>query len=295
MAILANPRIVGHARGIDIVTSRVGSVEVTLGVQEQLRFFSGEVFGLLFVLLSSIYILFVPESMTRQGLVKGIMRRIIKRGIDITGALVGLVLTLPIWLVLPFLIKLDSSGSVFYSQLRVGENRRRRSRRFHPEDRVEEQRRRDRRRENHLGKPFRMLKFRTMVTDAELSSGPVWAAKNDNRITRLGHIMRKMRLDEIPQFINILKGEMSLVGPRPERPVFVKDLSTKVTDYSNRLEVRPGLTGLAQVENGYDDSLESVARKVEYDLQYIDQWSMWVDFKILCRTVLVVFTGRGAY
>ena len=133
-----------------------------------------------------------------------------------------------------------------------------------------------------------------MVTDAEKRSGPVWATKDDPRITRLGSFMRKTRLDEIPQFINILKGDMSLVGPRPERPNFVKDLSTKVDDYTSRLDVKPGLTGLAQIENGYDSSIASVARKVKYDLQYIKDWTLFYDIKIILKTFVVVFTGKGA-
>jgi lipopolysaccharide/colanic/teichoic acid biosynthesis glycosyltransferase len=134
-----------------------------------------------------------------------------------------------------------------------------------------------------------------MVADAEKKCGPVWATRNDPRITRLGSILRKTRLDEIPQFINVLLGQMSLVGPRPERPVFVDELSSQVDGYHKRLEVRPGLTGLAQIENGYDSSVASVVRKVQYDLHYIQHWSIWQDVKILFRTVLVVITGKGAF
>jgi lipopolysaccharide/colanic/teichoic acid biosynthesis glycosyltransferase len=133
-----------------------------------------------------------------------------------------------------------------------------------------------------------------MVDDAEKASGPVWASKNDPRVTRLGAFLRKSRLDEIPQFINVLRGDMSLVGPRPERPTFVAELSSKIDNYHRRLEVKPGLTGLAQVTCGYDTSVESVARKLEYDLHYIDRWTPWLDIKIILRTVVVVLTGRGA-
>jgi lipopolysaccharide/colanic/teichoic acid biosynthesis glycosyltransferase len=155
-------------------------------------------------------------------------------------------------------------------------------------------RERDRRRVDYMGRPFEIVKFRTMVQDAESKTGPVWATKNDPRITRLGAFLRKTRLDEIPQFWSILKGDMSLVGPRPERPTFVKELSQKVRDYHRRLEVKPGLTGLAQVENGYDESLASVNRKVKFDLHYIKRWSLWYDIRILLKTVVVVVTGRGA-
>ena len=133
-----------------------------------------------------------------------------------------------------------------------------------------------------------------MVSDAEKSSGPVWAKKNDPRITRLGNILRKSRLDEIPQFLNVLRGEMSLIGPRPERPKFVQELSTQVDDYTRRLEVKPGLTGLAQVSAGYDDSISSVVKKVKSDIEYIDNWSLWMDIKIILKTVKVVLTGKGA-
>ena len=146
-----------------------------------------------------------------------------------------------------------------------------------------------------MGRPIRVIKFRTMIADAEKKCGPVWATKNDPRITRLGNFLRKTRLDEVPQFINVLKGDMSLVGPRPERPVFVEDLCSKVENYDKRLQVKPGITGLAQVENGYDSSVTSVVRKVHYDLKYIQNWSLWSDVKILLKTVVVVVTGKGAF
>jgi lipopolysaccharide/colanic/teichoic acid biosynthesis glycosyltransferase len=154
---------------------------------------------------------------------------------------------------------------------------------------------RDRRRGDLKGRPFNVIKFRTMVADAEKKCGPVWATQNDPRITRLGRFMRKTRLDEIPQFINILLGQMSLVGPRPERPVFVMELCSQVENYDKRLTVKPGLTGLAQIENGYDSSVASVVRKVHYDLEYIQNWSLWQDVKIMLRTVVVVVTGKGAF
>lgn len=225
---------------------------------------------------------------------KGIDSSFVKRCIDICGALVGLILTSPLFLILPILIKLDSPGPIFYKQLRVGHNRRRGQRR---KSGVSDLGRssRDRRRSNLHGRPFEVIKFRTMVADAEKKCGAVWATKNDPRITTLGNIMRKTRMDEIPQFLNILKGDMSLVGPRPERPVFVEELSGKVEDYKKRLDVKPGLTGLAQVENGYDSSIASVVKKVQYDLQYIRNWSVWQDVKIMMKTVVVVVTGKGAF
>lgn len=217
-----------------------------------------------------------------------------KRSIDILGATVGLILTSPLFVILPIVIKLDSPGPIFYRQSRVGHNRRRGERRASDGSRLGRTTR-DRRRRDALGRPFAVIKFRTMVADAERKCGPVWATKNDPRITRLGHFLRKTRMDEIPQFVNILLGDMSLVGPRPERPMFVKELCSQVENYDQRLTVKPGLTGLAQVENGYDCSVTSVVRKVHYDLEYIRTWSLWQDAKILMKTVVVVVTGKGAF
>ena len=132
------------------------------------------------------------------------------------------------------------------------------------------------------------------MNNAEKTTGPVWATKNDTRITAIGAFLRKTRIDEIPQFINVLMGDMSLVGPRPERPSFVSDLTGKVEGYATRLQVKPGLTGLAQVSSGYDSSIASVTEKVQYDIDYIENWSVWLDIKILLKTVVVVLTGRGA-
>jgi lipopolysaccharide/colanic/teichoic acid biosynthesis glycosyltransferase len=262
---------------------------------DQLQFLYSEYFkGIFFVLASALFILALPTLITKRDELRAVAGRIAKRSVDIVGALVGMILTLPVWLILPILIKLDSPGPVFYSQTRVGLDRRRNSRRYCQRTDSEERRRRERRQEDYQGSVFRMFKFRTMVDNAEGSSGPVWATTNDPRITRLGAFMRKSRLDEIPQFLNVLSGEMSLVGPRPERPKFVADLAEEVEDYTRRLEAKPGVTGLAQVESGYDSSLSTVTEKVKYDLEYIDNWSLWLDIKILLRTVVVVLTGRGA-
>ncbi len=236
----------------------------------------------------------MPAALTKPGWLKAFGKSVVKRTLDIIGAIAGLVVFLPVWVLVPIIIKLDSRGPVFYSQTRVGVNRRKGSRRYIHKAGSRELRTEDRRREDYMGKPFNVLKFRTMVQDAEKLSGPVWATKNDDRITRVGRILRKTRLDEVPQFINILTGDMSLVGPRPERPNFVRDLSTRVDDYAHRLTVKPGLTGLAQVENGYDSSIDSVTEKVKFDLHYIRNWSIWSDMKIIAKTVVVVITGKGA-
>lgn len=267
-----------------------------LGLVEQLKYFACEyIHGLLFVACSMVFVLAFPAALAKPARMKAMFGQFAKRSLDIFGAVVGLLLSLPIFIILPILIKLDSKGPVFYTQTRVGVNRRARDRRYHRRDELDSERRADDRRKCDLmGRPFEVIKFRTMVADAEVKSGPVWASKNDPRVTRLGAFMRKTRLDEVPQFINVLRGDMSLVGPRPERPKFVAELSTQVANYRDRLSVKPGLTGLAQVESGYDTDLASVVRKVNLDLKYIDTWSIWSDIKILLRTVVVVVTGRGA-
>lgn len=133
-----------------------------------------------------------------------------------------------------------------------------------------------------------------MRVDAEKETGPVWAEHNDPRLIPIGRFLRKAHIDEIPQFINILKGEMSLIGPRPERPVFVQKFKEEITDYEKRLAVKPGLTGLAQVWHTYDATIEDVRKKIKYDLLYIKKLCLWTDVRILFRTVRVVFTGEGA-
>ena len=268
----------------------------SLSLSQQISFLWAEyILGVLFVVLSTLFVLVMPSALTKPGSLAGFAYRATKRTMDIAGAITGLVLTVPFWIIMPILIKLDSRGPVFYSQIRVGMNRRKFDRRYHQKVDSGEIRNRERRSENNGGHLFSVLKFRTMVQDAEKKCGPVWATKNDPRITRLGNFMRKTRIDEIPQFINILMGEMSLVGPRPERPNFVSELSLKVDNYSRRLLVKPGLTGLAQVENGYDSSIASVAEKVRLDLTYINRWSIWLDLRIILKTFKVVFTGRGAH
>lgn len=261
----------------------------------KLRFLTGEMFGFLFVMLSTLYIFVVPASVSRPAMLQAMFNRVIKRSLDIVGAVVGLLITSPLWLLVPIVIKLDSHGPVFYTQTRVGINRRKQDRRCFNRTADQNRRGQDRRRVDYMGKPFEVIKFRTMVQDAEKNSGPVWATKGDARITRVGAFLRRTRIDEIPQFINVLKGDMALVGPRPERPNFVRDLSSKVEGYASRLEVKPGLTGLAQIENGYDCTIDSVNDKVRWDLQYIREWSILSDIKIMLRTVVVVFTGKGAH
>jgi len=216
-----------------------------------------------------------------------------KRAIDILGACFGLLISLPIWLMIPVLTKLSSRGPVLYSQTRVGLNRRRRDRRQIAVQGPDKRTSYDRRQIRAFGKPFSIFKFRTMCQDAEKTSGPVWASQNDSRITPVGRFLRKTRIDEIPQLINVLLGDMSLVGPRPERPFFVEKLDRVVENYRGRFYFKPGVTGLAQVEHKYDESVEDVSGKVKYDLNYIKNWNIFQDIRIMLKTVIVVLTARG--
>lgn len=284
----------GVSQRMELV-ARHESVAITAPVSTRFVFMFSEITGILFVALTTFYIFAVPTSLTRGGRIGIMISEMIKRAIDIMGAMVGLFFSIPLMIIIPLMIKLESRGPVFYSQVRVGQNRRRSKRRFHSESKTAlEDRRRERRREDYYGRVFKVYKFRTMMADAENSSGPVWATKADPRITRIGRFLRKTRIDEIPQFWCVLIGDMSLVGPRPERPHFVSELSGKIEGYAGRLDAKPGLTGLAQVQIGYDSSIASVARKVETDLKYIRDRSLWLDIKILLRTVIVVITGKGA-
>lgn len=180
-------------------------------------------------------------------------------------ALIGFLLSLPIIIVTSILIKLDSRGPIFYKQERVGKN----------------------------GRTFVLMKFRSMKVDAE-KEGPVWAAKGDDRTTRVGRIIRKIRVDEIPQFWNILKGEMNFVGPRPERPHFVAQLAQEIPYYEQRHLIAPGLTGWAQIKYPYGASIEDARQKLQYDLFYIKNYGLVFDAIILFETVKIILFGRGA-
>ncbi len=194
------------------------------------------------------------------------VRKVLKRGLDIFCATAGIILTIPFLPLIALAIKLDSPGPVFYRQERVGE-----------------------REQNFL-----LYKFRTMRVDAESASGAVWAKKNDTRVTRLGEFFRKCRIDELPQFINILCGEMSMVGPRPERPEFVIKLKELIPYYSERHFVKPGVTGWAQVRYPYGASVEDATEKLRFDLYYIKHLSLTLDVIIILETIQVVLFRRGA-
>ncbi len=218
-----------------------------------------------------------------------------KRVLDIALSLTALVLLSPVMLAATVAVKLTSPGPVIFSQERVGLNRRvghrRRSTRS---SNGEDQRRKDRRVLVGFGQPFKMYKFRTMVADAEKGK-PVWAQKNDSRITRVGALLRRTRIDELPQFANVLKGDMSIVGPRPERAYFIAQIEKDLPEFQNRLRTKPGITGLAQVELGYTNTVEGMYDKLGFDLTYIRDLTPLADLRILFKTVSVVFTGKGAY
>jgi exopolysaccharide biosynthesis polyprenyl glycosylphosphotransferase len=186
---------------------------------------------------------------------------------DFLISLAVIILGMPIWIIVSAAIVIDSPGGVFYRQLRTGSG----------------------------GGNFRIFKFRSMVQNAEKTTGAVWADKDDARVTRVGRLLRKTRIDEVPQFLNVLTGDMAVVGPRPERPEIISELRTIFPFYDKRLTVKPGITGWAQVKLEYDSTIEDVSEKLKHDFQYIENQSLFLDLEILARTVKVVLTGKGAH
>lgn len=189
-----------------------------------------------------------------------------KRIFDMVACVLGVIILSPLMLLAAVLVKLTSRGPIIYSQTRVGKD----------------------------GQNFQIYKFRTMRVDAEKNTGPVWAAKNDKRLTPVGKLLRKTHIDELPQLFNVFRGEMSIIGPRPERPVFVNEFKQIIPNYEARLAVKPGITGLAQVWHRYDETIQDVKKKVKYDILYIKRMCFWADLNIILRTVRVVITGEGA-
>ena len=192
-------------------------------------------------------------------------RLTLKRAVDLIGSAVGLVVLSPLMMLVAALVKLDSRGPAFYVQERTGLD----------------------------ANPFGMIKFRSMRTDAEAETGPVWATEDDPRRTRLGAFIRRFSVDEWPQLINIFLGEMSLVGPRPKRPIFVEQFKRSIPRYMDRHREKAGLTGWAQVNGLRGDT--SIAERTKYDLWYIENWSLLLDFKIILRTIFNTFTSKNAY
>lgn len=219
-----------------------------------------------------------------------------KRAMDVFCAVGMIVLLAPVMLLVAVAVSLTSPGPILFRQIRTGLNlRSSRDRRADAAAAGGKRRQNptDRRQSTCYGKPFVLYKFRTMRIDAE-KNGAQFATKGDPRVTPIGRFLRKSRLDELPQLWNVLRGEMSLVGPRPERPEFIEKLSEEVPNYLLRLGIKPGLTGLAQVLNGYDNDIAGFRRKVALDLLYLQNCCLANDLKILFRTVGVVLTGKGA-
>lgn len=208
-----------------------------------------------------------------------------RRVLNIVAALAGLAFAAPIMVIVALAVRFTSRGPIIYTQIRVGQDRRRRIVRLG-----------DARRANDLGgKPFRIYKFRTMRVDAEKMSGAVWASQNDPRLSPIGGFLRKYRLDELPQLFNVLKGDMNIVGPRPERPSIFQELSRNIPQYEARQLVRPGITGLAQVSQQYDQCMDDVRNKLRYDLEYLTRQSLFEDVRIMARTVPVVLLRKGGW
>ena len=191
---------------------------------------------------------------------------VVKRAVDLGFGFIGLILSAPLMALIAVIVRMDSPGPALYRQVRVGIG----------------------------GKLFEVLKFRSMRLDAEIANGAQWAQVDDPRVTRVGKILRKYRLDELPQFLNVIRADMSFIGPRPERPVFVDQLCEQIPYYNERHSVRPGLTGWAQVQYPYGATVEDSMRKLEYDLFYLQNMSMLFDFAIVVQTVRIVLFGRGA-
>ena len=278
---LINPRVIGLTSELDDVVRREGidrivvamgerrgqlptnellqlSLAGTVNIEEGASFYERVTGRVSLDMIRPSWLIF--SSRGRQARISGIARNLVHRLVSLVGAL----LSLPIAIVTAILIKLDSRGPVLYKQERVGKN----------------------------GGTFMVMKFRSMRLDAE-KAGPVWASADDDRTTRVGRIIRKLRIDEIPQFWNILRGEMDFVGPRPERPHFVSQLAEEIPYFEQRHLIAPGLTGWAQIKYPYGASIEDARQKLQYDLFYIKNQSLMLDAIILFETIKIILFGRG--
>jgi sugar transferase (PEP-CTERM system associated) len=278
---LINPRVIGLTSELDDVVRREGidriivamgerrgqlptsellhlSLAGTVNIEEGASFYERVTGRVSLNMIRPSWLIFSGRG--RQTRISGIARNVVHRLVAVIGGL----LSLPIAIVTAILIKLDSRGPIFYKQERVGKN----------------------------GSVITVLKFRSMRTDAE-KAGPVWASADDDRTTRVGRVIRKLRIDEIPQFWNIVRGEMDFVGPRPERPHFVSQLAEEIPYYKQRHLIAPGLTGWAQIKYPYGASIEDARQKLQYDLYYIKNQSLMLDAIILFETIKIILFGRG--
>ena len=220
------------------------------------------------------------DAVAEPGVVAGVTR-----AVNFVLAAVALFVALPLLLLIALAIKLTSRGPVLYTQERVGLDRRTPG--ADPGNR--------RRTRDVGGRPFTIYKFRTMRVDAERESGAVWATQDDPRVTPVGRFLRQYRLDEIPQLLNVMRGEMNIVGPRPERPTIFAELREHIAEYPLRQRAKPGITGLAQIHHHYDRSLDDVRTKVRFDLEYIRRQSVREDLRIMLKTLPVVLFRRGGW
>lgn len=274
-------QVLGDLNQLEDIIRKNGVEEILIALEESERAFVVDVLGQVngldvhLKIVPDLYDIVVGQARTNQiygfpliEILPELMppwERRVKRLMDLSVSAIILVLFAPIWILVALIIKIDSKGPILYKQLRVGRN----------------------------GKLFSIYKFRSMYQDAEQKTGPVWAGADDPRITRVGKFLRKLRIDEVPQFINVFKGDMSLIGPRPERPYFVEQLKKEIPFYSRRLRIRPGITGWAQIKHEYDQSLDDVRKKVQYDLFYLENMSLRMDLKIILSTLSVMLQGKG--
>ncbi|MBO5788273.1 MAG: sugar transferase [Bacteroidaceae bacterium] len=193
-----------------------------------------------------------------------VFERAVKRLFDIICSFFGLVLLSPIYLIVYIMLRLQNDGSVIFSQERIG----------------------------YKGKPFNIYKFRTMCVDSERDGEPLLAAKNDERLTKVGRFLREHHLDELPQLFNVFKGDMSFVGPRPERQYFIEKIRKENPNYDYVFLMRPGLTSMATIHNGYTDTMEKMLVRLEMDLEYLQKRSLWLDLKLIFTTVLYIVNGK---
>ena len=207
----------------------------------------------------------------------------LSRAVNLAIALLSVVCLAPVLALIALAVKLTSRGPIFYSQVRVGVDLRYKHASSH-----------DRRGFDHGGKPFMMFKFRTMQVDAEADGRAVWAVTRDPRVTLVGNVLRRTRLDELPQLLNVIVGDMNIVGPRPERPTIFADLRQNIPQYPMRQRVKPGITGWAQINHAYDSSVDDVRRKVAFDLDYLKRQSLVHDLRIMTMTIPVMIFRRGS-